>query len=287
MTAATLLLAALFTVLMVRRGCRRGALATLVGWTPPALSVGAMALVVWCSTLPLSVTIACAVIAAGVTLIVSAFTTRTVRRRLATPCLEHAPRSTSARWLRRGDSVAGGALALLCSAVTCLGIACLGSTLAFAFSVHTQDADKKMTADNPPHWITALRHSCRTLAEVSDLAVLQHVPRLGDYGREVRALVTILNAPPDRLDRLANKHGLQRLLDLPEVKAAIADEHYVGLYQRLREGNLAVVAELLDSPVTHQLVACPQLRDAARSLTPSKLAGELTSPDSAQISMTH
>ena len=283
MREITILLAVFFAMYMTGRGYRRGALTTVAGWIPFLLAVYVLLPTVWRE--PNRVALLTGGVAALSIFIVGMSALRALRRwldrRRDTPQAESRPR----RWLRRCDRIAGAALGLLCSAIACLGLACLGSTLPFAYSVRAQssvsasgDAEPDEIT-NPPEWVVDLGETCRTLADLSDVSVLSHVPRLRDYGHEVRALVTILNAPPDKLKRLAEIHGLTQLADLPAVQAAINDDDFIDQIQRLRDGKLSVVSDLVDSPILRDLVECREIRQITRTLTPSSLARDLT-PDS-------
>lgn len=280
MKAVTILLAALFATYMAWRGCRRGALVTVAGCVPPLLALGVLVLAAWRAPERLAVAFVIGGVAAAMVFVLGLLAMRAWRRRLEVRAVPPSHEPGPRRWLRRCDAVAGAALGLMCSAIACLGLACLGSTLPFAYSVRTQSSTVQDEPDDPPRWVAALGESCRTLAGLSDVAVLRHVPRLRDYGHEVRALVTILNAPPDQLKRLAEIHGITRLKDLPAVRAAVADDDYIDLFQRLRDGNLAVLSEITASPFTRELVESPEIRDLARNLTPSGLARDLSPPES-------
>ena len=282
MREVTILLAAFFAMFMTWRGYRRGALATVAGWVPSLLALGVLVLAVWREPDRFAVSLVTGVVAAVTIYLVGVLALRGWRRWLERRPCSPSSRGGPRRWLRRGDRLVGAGLGLLCSATACLGLACLVSTLPFAFSVHAETSVEQGETDNPPRWLAALSETCRTLADLSDVAVLSHVPRLREYGQEVRALVTILNSPPEDLKRLAEIHGLTRLQDLPPVKAALDDEHYTDLYQRLKDGHFTALSELVDSPITRELVKCPEIRELTRTLTPSSLARDLAPPATAR-----
>ena len=111
--------------------------------------------------------------------------------------------------------------------------------------------------------------------------MLGHVPKLREYGHEVRALVTILNAPPDELKLLARQHGIAELEELPVVQRALKDQQYAEQFLQLKEGDVGVVPRLIDSSITRDLISCPEIRELTKTLTPSELADDLKQSNSA------
>jgi hypothetical protein len=258
---------------MTWRGFRRGALATVAGWIPFLLAISVLVFALWRE--PDRIALVIGVVVATAIFILGVMALRSWRRWLTqrnhTPSTERSPR----RWLKSCDHVIGAALGLLCSAITCLGLSCLISTLPFFYSVRAQSSVVQETANDPPKWLASVSETCQALAEFADISVLSHVPRLREYGSEVRALVTILNSPPEDLKRLADKHGITELAELPAVKAVLDDHHFINLIQRVRKGSFTALSELVDSPITHELIECPEIRDLSRKLTPSSLARDL------------
>lgn len=280
MKEATLLLASLFALYMAWRGYRRGALATLTGWMPSLLALSTLVLFFWLDPEPFSLVIGG--IAASVLFVIGVSARRVWRRWLDRRVETLTPESRLSHWLRRCDGVAGAGLGLLCSVGACVGFVCLSSTVPFIYAVRAQTSTTSEKTDEPPAWVTTLRETCVTLADLSDSTVLHQVPRLHEYGQEVRALITILNSPPDDLERIAEIHGLTRIKDLPAVKAALIDKHYAELFLSLKEGDITAVPKLVDSPITRELIECPEIRDLTRTLTPSSLAQDLSTPEPAE-----
>lgn len=275
MTEVTVLLAGVFSTYMTWRGYRRGAMATVAGWIPALLTLGVLVLTCW--RRPGSVPLMAGGVAAATVFLVGVLSLRACRRWWDRRGKSASFERTSRRWLRKCDRTVGAGLGLLCSAVACLGLACLGSLLPFAYSVSAQDDDQPDDAnEQPPAWVAALSDTCRTLAEFSDTVVLHHVTPLREYGQEMRALVTILNAPRADLELAARINGLTNLLDVPSVKAALDDKHYAELFLSLKEGNIGAVAELIDSPITRELIESPEIRELTSTLTPTSLADDLT-----------
>ncbi len=87
----------------------------------------------------------------------------------------------------------------------------------------------------------------------------------------MRALIIILNAPRERLVRLAHAHGIAGLADLPEVRDALADEAYLGLLDRLASGDLGAIQPIARHEATRRLLACPEVRKLTRRLTLAQL----------------
>lgn len=273
MTALTVSLAALFALWMGWRGYRRGALATLVGRLPALAAVLVLAFMVrrgWAepthfTTLCLLGAVAAASLYAGGALAVRA------RRRARTASGRVAPRHGL---VGRCNQAAGAVLGAVYAAGFVLILACAASMVPFALSV-ADEARPQAAHGPPPEWLGPLRQACCTIAALSDHSVLRHIPKLREYTREVRALILILNASREQLRHIAQKRGLIRLADLPEIGAALADEDYIDLTFRLRDGDLSALPSLVESPITHKLLTCPEIRKLAKTLTPSDLAKDL------------
>jgi hypothetical protein len=270
--------AILFAVALAWRGYRRGALATVVGWLPVAAAAAVAALaarLAWAEPARLAeVCLAGGAAALGV-LVGGTAMVRAARRR--------ARRGWSGGpALRRGDRLAGAALGLCLAAALWLGLACLASTVSFAVTVGVDPAPGE-ARQAPPPWAMTLRRTCCAMADVAHFGLLRHLPRIGAYGREVRALVRILNAPREELDRLARKHDLTRLAAVPEVQEALLDEDYVALTDRVGQGDLSAIPLLAESSITRRLFTSLQVRRFTRRLTPSKLAEGLHAADPAGL----
>jgi len=123
--------------------------------------------------------------------------------------------------------------------------------------------------------VRALGKSCEALADISHFGLLAHIPRMGTYSREVRALIMVLNAPPEKLKVLAEKSGIAELADVPEIKQAVLDDQYMTLIRRLAYGDVAALPRLVKSETTRRVVRCERVRQFVRGLTPSRLAAEL------------
>lgn len=279
MTELVLLLTTFFAIYMTWRGYCRGFFATIAGWLPPLLALGAFLLVIWLQWHSPTGTIVTEFIAAVVTYIGGVGTLRIGRRRLARHLPTHS-KIALRRWHWWCNHVAGALLGLLCATTTCLGFASLTSTLPFAYTIATQSDIEDEKAEETPYWVTKLGETCRTLAEVSDSVVLGNIPRLREYSQEMNALVTILNAPPEDLKRVAELHGFASLEHLPAVTTALEDKRYAELFLRLRNGDVTAVSKLVDSSITRDLLTCPEIRSFTRTVTPSSLARDLEDSES-------
>jgi len=279
LTEIVLLLATFFAMYMTWRGYCRGALLTIVSWLPPLVALGAFILVIWLQSQSPAGTIVNGFIAAVATYTSGVLAIRVVQLRLA-PRLPPRPKDEPRSWHWWSNHIAGAVLGLLCSTTACLGFASLTSTLPFAYTIATQSGFEDEKTEETPYWITKLGETCITLAEVSDSVVLGNVPRLREYSGEMNALVTILNAAPEDLRRVAELHGLGRLEQLPVVKTALEDKRYAELFLRLQDGDITAVSELADSSITRDLLTCPEIRSFTRTLTPSSLARDLEAPGS-------
>lgn len=283
MREATLLLAGAFAVFMTWRGYRRGALDTVASWLPSLATLLVLVTLFWREPEHLSRRLIVSAIAAAVVFVLATLAVRAVRARLQHDDFTDDEAAKTRRWHWWCNHIAGAGLGLLWSATICLGIACLISILPFALSVQAS-ADQKSDQEEMPLWVRSLSETARSLADVSERAVLGHVPRLREYGHEVRAVVTILNAPPDDLKLLASRHGISDLEKLPVVQRALKDQQYAEQFLQLKEGDVGVMSTLLDSSITRDLISCPEIRELTKTLTPSALANDLKQTDSADSS---
>lgn len=282
MREATLLLAGAFAVFMTWRGYRRGALATVASWLPSLATLLVLITLFWREPEHLSRRLAVSAIAAAAVFVLATLAVRVVRARFQNDDADQKPEG-SRRWHWWCNHVAGAGLGLLWSATICLGVACVISILPFALSVQAS-ADQQADQEETPLWVRSLSETARSLADVSERAVLGHVPKLREYGHEVRALVTILNAPPDELKLLARRHGISDLEELPVVQRALKDQQYAEQFLQLKEGDVGVVSTLIDSSITRDLISCPEIRELTKTLTPSELADDLKKTESADDS---
>jgi len=307
----TALFAALIALGMAWRGYRRGALATLLGWLPTAAAVFILALTMRAAWSDLEhFTAVClrggaaaaAVYLAGIFLLRSrrplpchssscSFSSSsssssslpamkgdphvsTPKRVWAwSPVDRSGDASRGHRELRRANRIAGAILGVFCAAILCLGLALLASAVTFSCSVAAEPQAARPAP--PPKWVSTVLRACGDLADIANFGVLSYVPAVCTYGQEVRALIHLLNAPREKLERLAQQHGLIKLVETPEVRNALVDDPYLALIARLGKGDLTVIPQLAQSPITRQVLACPKIRELARGLTPSRLLEEL------------
>ena len=294
------LFAALIALGMAWRGYRRGALATLVGWLPLAGAVLVLVVAVraaWSDLEHFADTCQNGAVAALAVYLGGSFLLRRWRPQSSSssssfsssnlqasrvPHREEQESRTRTRTrtrtigkdgLARLNRLAGAALGVVCAAVLCLGLACLGGAAAFSCSAAVEPEAARPVRS--ARWASTLRDACNGLADAANFGVVSRIPLLRTYGSEVRALVRLLNAPDEKLRRLAVRRGLPALAELPEVKEALADEPYLALIVRLGEGDVTVIPRLAHSPITRKVLTCPRIREAAKGLTPSALLSDL------------
>jgi hypothetical protein len=280
-SAVVVILGAGLGVWAAWRGFRRGAFSTFLGWLP---TLGAVIVLLsamraaWSqpeyfgSICALGGIAATALFVAG-TLIVRRRLHSLKEQRLAAP-------AAKSRDIRRlADQVAGSALGVIHAALICLGIACLGSALSFTVSLRSEAAGREEEADQSHRWAGTFRRACGQVADIANFGVLQHVPGIRKSSRELRALIIILNAPQDKLRRVADKRGLMELRDIPVVRKALDDEEYTDLIADIGKGNLAGLPRLAKSPITRELLECPEIQALAADLKPSQLVADLEAID--------
>jgi len=270
----------LFAAWMAWRGWRRGGLRTLLGWLP-LMAAGAVLIIgLWLAWVAITYFIALAtvaLVATVATLIVCFWAIRSARRHSdrhgPQHFLHHHPSSFRNPQFRLLNRLLGALLGLGSAAMLSLLLATVGSTIPLAYALAPNGA-AGATAPTP-RWVEGLGRACTAVADVASFGILDHVPRLGAYARELRALVRLLNAPRDKLQRLAERQGLAGLADLPEVQAALSDPAYLDLIDRAAHGSLPALKALTQSPTTRALLDAPQVRHFTSTLTPSLLAREL------------
>ena len=271
-------LALLFAAWMAWRGYRRGAARTALGWLPFVAAGVVLVLGLWLAWVAITYFVllaTVALLAAVATLAVCFWMIRSARRRAAPRPGDSSPPGRFRSSMRTLNRLLGAALGLLAASLLSLSVALLGSTVPLAYSLAALRDGTPEAPAAVPAWADGLGRACAAVADLASFGILDHVPRLGAYTRELRALVVILSAPPDKLKRLADKHGLTGLADLPEVRAALSDEAYLDLVVRVGQGRLTALRPLAEHPTTRALLASPRLRRLTATLTPSELARDL------------
>ena len=277
-TAAAVTLVLLFAAWMAWRGYRRGAVGTVLGWLPFLAAGLVLLLGLWLAWLAITYFVllaTVALLAAVATLVVCFWVIRSAKRRAAPYPEDSSPPGRFRSSLLTLNRFLGAALGLIAASILSLSLALLGSTVPLAYSLAALRDGTPEAPAAVPAWAGRLGRACAAVADVATFGILDHVPRLGAYSRELRALILILSAPPDKLKRLADKHGLTNLADLPEVQAALNDDAYLDLIIRVGQGRLAVLRSLAAHPTTRALLASPHLQRLTATLTPSELARDL------------
>jgi len=278
MTLVAGILVVLATVCLALRGYRRGAAAVLRGWLPRFSALAGLYLTAWLAWWATgSPAVTCLVGGAAAILVfgVAALALRPSRRRAGEQLQpgDDAPApGVQPSFLNR---LAGCALGVLHAEICCLGLACLGSTVVFGVSVSRVREPGIDSAAPPPEWVEGLGDACRAVADISDVGLLRRLPLLKEYGSEILPLIVILSAPREKLARVAEKRNLMRFLDTPAVQAALLDAEYCSLLKQARRGELSALRSLLGSPVTRKLVSCPEIREFAKTVTPSELLEDM------------
>jgi len=278
MTVAAGAIFALITACLAWRGYRRGAKAVLRGWLARFSGLALMCLagwLIWRSGGSLVTTCLAGVAAGALGFVSAVFILKIHRSRQVNEETHEAQPALL-------DHVAGGALGVIYAEACCLGLACLAGVFVFGMSASRPviDGPAVERADCAPEWVKGLGKVCRTVADISDYGMLSRLPLLKEYGSEIVPLVTILTAPREKLALIAEKRNLMRFADTPAVKAALDDVEYCSLLSRARQGELSVMRPLLDSPITRELISCPELREFAATVTPSDLVKDMAEAES-------
>ena len=274
MSGVVVTFVAILGVWAVWRGFRRGALSTFLGWLP---TLGAVLILVSAIRAAWShpayfdfVCVSGGIAALGLFIAGTLAVRRRLRvlkeRRLAASAEE----SRSIR--RTADRFGGAALGIIHAALICLGIACIGSALSFTVSLGGERGER---AGQSPSWAAAFRRACGQAADIANFGVLQYIPGIRESSREFRALIVVLNAPKEKLRLVADKHGIARLRHIPVIRKAASDDEYMALITDIAEGNRAGLRRLAKSPITRELLDCPEVRELASKLKPSQLAADI------------
>ena len=270
MTALVAGFAIALALLLAWYGARRGALAMLLGWIPLVAAVLVLFVALRAAwTWPRHFT---ALALAGCVVAVAAYLAAVIiirarRRRAHT---HPAVRKPPARGVLCLDHAAGALLGILYAAFLCFALAITGSLLSFSVAV-----PPGQPARPGPAWQTSLRSACRNMADIANFGILDRLPGIGSSVEELRSLITILNAPSDQLQRAGRSLGLDSLVDIPEVRAAVLDDAYLALLDRVRAGDLTALPELAKNSNTVRLLECPGLRKLIKTLRPSTIARQL------------
>ncbi len=176
-----------------------------------------------------------------------------------------------AAWPRRFDRVAGAGAGVLAAVFLCVVAASAGAVLLPPLDEQNGGTPRATGGTGP----AGVRRACEDIAGLVGGRFRSLTGTVGDIPREVRALVLILNASRAEHARLAEKHDLVRLLDVPAVEAALDDAEYLALVDRCRGGDPRAIARVSSSPVTRRLARSPEVRDVLRSIRPSDLAADL------------
>ncbi len=182
-------LVVLFAAWMAWRGYRRGAAGTLLGWLPFLAAGVVLVLGLWLAWVAIAYFVllaTVALIAAVATLVLCFWVIRSARRRAALHPQDSPPSGRFRSSLRTLNSLLGAALGLLAASILSLSLALLGSTVPFAYSLAALRDGAPEAPAATPAWAARLGRACAAAADVATLGLLDHVPRLGAYTRELR-----------------------------------------------------------------------------------------------------
>jgi len=193
MYVAGILLAVAITAWMVWRGHRRGGVRTLGRLLPLLAAIAVVAVFAHLEWMMLG-----GLFSGALLVVVVAFGGWLTVRAMVAP-LRRIRLKGRAGGL---DRIAGASLGLLLASLVCLVLAELGGVIVFGVTVVERLEDQPPAAVSAQagefdiDWVGSLRDVSSAMADFSAAGLLRHVPHLDDYSHEVRALVTILNAPP-------------------------------------------------------------------------------------------
>jgi hypothetical protein len=184
----------------------------------------------------------------------------------------------SHRLYRYGNSSLGAGLGVVSAALICLGVALVGASILQKDKLQrvTKSAEQDAPPpDEPSPPAQQIARACQTLANISNRGVLQHLPYLDDYGREVVATVEILNADEAQMRWLYHKHAMGSLVDKETLLRVMDDEEYVKLLSSAGTGNPAAIRKLKAHPKTHEILAAQRVQEFVKTTRPSSLLEEL------------
>lgn len=277
MTVVTVALVIILGAWMSLRGYRRGAWAIVVGWMPVMLLITTACLAVfyrWTESGSFKAKLATIVAAALLLFTVGLGLFRSLRKRRDR---DGPSEPVAETWLTHANRLVGAFLGLICCMYSCLALSLVSGSVVFRVTM-SREQEKTLTGtepEPPPKWVDGLKAVSNTLAGVSDAGLLRHIPRAREYSREIRALVTILNSPADKLRGVGEKRNLRSYAQIPEVKTALLDEEYKALVLRVQAGDLMALDSVARSPITKALLDCPEIRELARSMKPSDLVKDM------------
>jgi len=276
-TVVTVVLVVILGAWMGLRGYHRGAWAIVVGWMPVMLLITTACLAVfyrWTESGSFKAKLSTIAAAALLLFIVGSGLFRSLRKRRDRGQQSEPVAET---WLSRTNRLVGAFLGLICCMYSCLALSLVSGSVVFRVTMN-REQEKTLTGaepDPPPKWVDSLKTVSNTLAGVGDAGLLRHIPRAREYSREIRALVTILNSPGEKLRGVGEKRDLRSYAEIPEVKAALLDKEYKALVLRVQAGDLMALDSIARSPLTKALLDCPEIRELTRSLKPSDLVRDM------------
>ncbi len=290
-TAVTIVIVLALAAFMACRGYRRGAVSIILGWLPVLLIVAALYAAAWfwvkdpdsymaAAMLAVAGAIFLFMVGRGIYRLVRRFVPRTketAENADEAGEAEAGRESTPAqRWPAVVNGIAGGAMGLFFCLVLCLVFSALLSTIVFGMNMDRQKKINDGEDPGPPsRWVPALSEASDALAAISDKGGLGHIPSVKEYTHEIRATITVLNAPRDVLVKLAERRNLDRFRKIPEVQEALNDYRCRELIEQLGTGDMRALDALRRNPKMKRMLECREVKELTDSLKPSDLAREI------------
>lgn len=126
-------------------------------------------------------------------------------------------------------------------------------------------------ARSPPRETTWTRSLFRT----ANRGFVRHLPLVGSLSDEVEAMVIIVNSDARVRAKLARRHGLERLAELPSFHAIIDDRGVLQEMDSVGQGDLSALYGLQRNPLIVAFFKEPAVQKTMADLRPSILAREI------------
>lgn len=122
----------------------------------------------------------------------------------------------------------------------------------------------------------------RSLLRTANRGFVRHLPVIGSVGDEVEAVVILLNSDRRACEKLARKHDLARLVELPSFRAIAEDPLVLEELESVRNGDLSALYRLQKNPLILRFFEEKDVQKAIAGLSASSLARELEAIEAAE-----
>ncbi len=122
----------------------------------------------------------------------------------------------------------------------------------------------------------------RSLLRTANRGFVRHLPVIGSLGDEVEAVVILLNSDRRACEKLASRHDLARLVELPSFRAIAEDPHVLEELESVRNGDLSALYRLQKNPLILRFFKEKEVQKAIAGLSASSLARELEAIEAAE-----